>query len=470
MLNGKKKTGGYLLITTLVFSSILLTIVVSLIGFVVIQSRLVTTKVIYEQAGQIAEAGLDYYKWYLAHNPGDFTHGTGAVGPYIFTYQNEVGETIGEYHISIEENQLCGQTVSARIVSVGHSYANPSITRRLSARYARPTVADFSFISNSSSFVGSDRTYTGLYHSNLGVHMNGTHFAPVTSSVTDWVCDSSTGCLASTTQPGVATTGGSGNPALFTYPVPTIDFAGLSLTLAEIKATALSSGGIYYSTLGHPREGYRLIFLADGRVEVYRVNGTEAEPGGKAWGVRMNVIKNAHFLGTRTINPSCPVIFIEDNVWVEGVINGKVTLAAANLTGSGSEKLVTLNDSITYANSDSRFLLMSQQDINIGLEVSTDMVINGVFIAKDGQFKRNELVSGVPPPWASHALKNSLTVNGTIMTNGPMQTKLYDSSGIYTSGFNFHYFNYDRNFAIDPPPFMPHTSDTYRFFEWRDGN
>jgi hypothetical protein len=465
----KRNNGGYLLVTVLVFSSVLLTIIISLIGFVVVQNRLVATKAIYEQAGQIAEAGLNYYKWYLAHNPGDFTHGTGVPGPYVFVYQNDVGEPIGEYHISIEENQFCGQTTSARVVSVGHTYNNPSITRRISARYARPSVADFSFVSNSSSYVEPARTYTGPYHSNGGVHMNGTHFAPVTSSVSDWSCTPSTGCAATTTQPGVVTTGGGANESLFAFPVPTIDFAGLALTLAEIKATAISGGGIYHSALSHPRQGYHLIFLADGRVQVRRVNGTAAEPSGYAWGLLMNVINNSTLIATHTINPSCPVIFIEDNVWVEGVVNGKVTLGVGNLTGSGSEKSTVLHNQITYANPSSRFLVLSQQDINIGLEVPTDMIVNGVFIAKDGQFKRNQPLPGVPPPWATHNMKNSLTINGTVMTNGPIQTKWYDSSGTYISGFNNHTFNYDRNFTIDPPPFMPHTSDMYRFFEWRDG-
>jgi hypothetical protein len=469
MIYKSKQIRGYLLITTMVFSAVLITIVVSLIGFITVQSRLVHTKTIYEEAGQIAEAGLEYYKWYLAHNPGDFTHGTGMPGPYEFIYTNDIGESIGEYHISIEENVLCGQTTSARVVSVGHSYDNPNITRRVSARYARPTVADYSFITNTSSYVEPTLTINGPYHSNGGVHMNGVHTAEVTSSVSDWECGSSTGCAATTTIQGVDTTGGGSNPALFSFPVPTIDFAGLSLTLSEMKAAA-QADGIYYGTLSHPNQGYRLVFLSDGRVQVYRVSRTHAEPSGKAWGVYMNLIRTAQLLATHTIDNNCPVIFIEDNAWIEGVVNGKVSVGVANLTGSGSNKSTVLNNAISYANPASRLLVVSQEDINIGLEVPTDMVVHGVFVAKEGQFKRNKILEGTPPPWASHEMKNSLTVQGTLMSNGQIKTKLYDDSGVYISGFNTHTFNYDRNFSVDPPPFMPHTSDTYQFFEWRDGD
>src|SRR3989344_5827356 len=38
-----------------------------------------------EQALAIAEAGLEYYRWFLAHNPNNLTNGTGVPGPYTYT-------------------------------------------------------------------------------------------------------------------------------------------------------------------------------------------------------------------------------------------------------------------------------------------------------------------------------------------------------------------------------------------------
>ncbi|MBV9159140.1 MAG: hypothetical protein JO019_00915, partial [Candidatus Kaiserbacteria bacterium] len=37
------------------------------------------------QALHIAEAGLEYYRWFLAHNPNNLTNGTGLPGPYTYT-------------------------------------------------------------------------------------------------------------------------------------------------------------------------------------------------------------------------------------------------------------------------------------------------------------------------------------------------------------------------------------------------
>src|SRR3972149_3738996 len=39
-----------------------------------------------EEALNIAEAGINYYRWHLAHDPNDFTDGTGTPGPYNHNY------------------------------------------------------------------------------------------------------------------------------------------------------------------------------------------------------------------------------------------------------------------------------------------------------------------------------------------------------------------------------------------------
>lgn len=468
MLVSKRTEKGYLILSALIFSSVLLTIIVSLIGLVTVQSRLVTAKLHDQKAGHIAEAGLEYYKWYLAHNPGDFTHGTGGPGPYEFIYYDTTGEAIGEYHITVETNQLCGQTTTARIVSVGFPYENSSITRQISARYARPTVADYSYIVNSNAYLDENYTFSGLYHTNSGVHMNADHQSQVSSSLTDWECGNAYGCAPTSTVDGVYTSGTLADSALFRYPVPTINFGAITQTLNDIKTLAQSQG-IYIGPTAANRQGYHLVFLPDGRMELRRVNGKENEPSGYAWGFYLNVVKNSQLLETYDIPADCPVIFVEDQIWVEGTINGKVTLGVADLVNAGVDQSMIINNNLLYANADSRLLAVVERDVIVGLEVPDDTVLNGVFVAGNGQFRRNETNSELPASWASYAQRNSLTINGSIMSNGPVITKWQDGTGAFISGFNYNYHNYDRSFAIDPPPLLPHTSDNYQFFEWRDG-
>ena len=39
-----------------------------------------------EQAMQIADAGINYYQWHLAHFQTDYQDGTGVAGPYVHEY------------------------------------------------------------------------------------------------------------------------------------------------------------------------------------------------------------------------------------------------------------------------------------------------------------------------------------------------------------------------------------------------
>ena len=48
-----------------------------------------------EQAIQIAEAGIDYYRWHLAHAPADFQDGTSGPGPYVHNFRDKDGTSIG---------------------------------------------------------------------------------------------------------------------------------------------------------------------------------------------------------------------------------------------------------------------------------------------------------------------------------------------------------------------------------------
>lgn len=74
---------------------------------------------------------------------------------------------------------------------------------------------------------------------------------------------------------------------------------------------------------------------------------------------------------------------------------------------------------------------------------------------------------GLPAALDRYYKRNSLTVNGTIVSNGREGTK-WTSGGVYTSGFNTRFNSYDRDLVADPPPLTPEVSDTYEFIEWRE--
>ena len=71
--NPKIKQAGYLLILVLVFGSIFGVILSSFISYIVTQNQLVNFRYEQQRATEIAEAGLNYYRWHLAHFPADVT-------------------------------------------------------------------------------------------------------------------------------------------------------------------------------------------------------------------------------------------------------------------------------------------------------------------------------------------------------------------------------------------------------------
>jgi len=470
MLLKQKKQSGYLLVLVLVFSGIFLTILTSFVGFVYSQNRVVVQRVNFEQAGNVAEAGLNYYRWFLSHYPDDVTNGTGEPGPYVHVYHDPEGDVVGEFSLDIDSVNYCGDVSAITVTSTGYTYANPDAKRTISASYRRPTVADYSFILNANVWVGDSRTITGPYHSNGGIRMDGRNNSTVTSSSANWLCDSTFGCSPNQTKPPIFTTESHTNESLFSFPAPNIDFGSLTVDLAGIKNYAQNHGGIFIPKTASNHYGYHLRFDGD-RVVVRRVTHTRnyrsyTTEGG--WDYERHIIQNSTAVGTYNINPDCPIIYVEDKVWVEGNIDGKVTLAAADNSTSVSPSMI-IQGNITYDDPlTSGFLGIAEQDVLLGVDVPNDLYINGIFVAQNGAYGRNHYYSSyMPSGYSSYVSRNSENFNGTVVSRGRVGTE-WTSGGSHSSGFRNRYNTFDRNLAEDPPALTPRISDVYELFDWNE--
>jgi len=481
----KKVHAGYLLVLVLVFGAVFFTVASSFVVFIVTQSRLVTQKVQLESAGQIAEAGLNYYKWYLSHFPNDTTNGTGLPGPYIGVYRDPEGSAIGEYSLSVASTTYCGDVASIDVTSVGYTYEAPTVKRTLSAHYARPTVASFAVILNSNVWAGPDRIINGPYHSNGGIRMDGTNNSVVTSGQSTWSCDSSFGCSPTSNKNGVFTTTANADTSLFDFPAAPVNFAGLTVDLSSMQTRAQTKGGLYIGPSG--ASGYQLQFNSSGTVSVYKVTSTYQYWGyttENGWLQERNVIAGTTSVATYTIPASCPLIFVKDKVWLGGTVKGRVALAAADLDVGGTDPSIILQNNITYSSATTSGLMaVAEQDVLIGVDVPTDMIISGIYIAQNGRYGRNHycnsnvnclgnstyLLPNNNPNLRQYTVRNSETMNGTIVSNGRIGTQ-WTSGGNTISGFLTRTNTYDRNLIASPPPLIPVTSDVYQFSEWRDGS
>ncbi|TSC62885.1 MAG: Uncharacterized protein G01um101448_574 [Parcubacteria group bacterium Gr01-1014_48] len=464
-----------------VFMGVFGVIMMSLTGFIFIQNNVERAKQNREVALQIAEGGLDYYRWFLAHNPNDMQDGTGAPGPYVHVFADPEGGNIGEFSLAINDNQKCGEVTVIDIVSTGSAYKDPSLTRVVKGRYARPSIAEFAYILNSNVWAGADREIYGPYHSNGGIRMDGTNHSSVTSSISDippgpgWFCTSSFGCSgAGEWKPGVF--GAGSGSALWNFPIPNINFAGITTDLVNMKTRAINNGGIYIASSA-PFKGSHIVLKSDRTYDLFRIKAISPWVWGRhiddmVWHKDEHIIQNEEFQGNYPIPANCGLIFVEDDVWLEGVVKGKITVASANTTDASVDTTVVLNNNITYTTSGGPdgLLVVAEKSIVIPLVSPNDMQLNGIFIAQKGYYGRSLYLDNgskkVPAAYSSYVKRNSLTTNGTIVSAGRVGEK-WNCGGVYCSGYNTRTNSYDRKLVNDPPPLTPYSSTQYEFTEWR---
>jgi len=468
---------GLTLIVVLAFTGVFMLSVAALMNFVLMQSKLGLNKGIRAQALGVAEAGLSYYNWFLAHYPNNLQDGTGVAGPYVHTYTDPVKGDIGSYSLSVKGNLSCGQVQSIDVTSTGTINADPRFKRVLKGRHAAPSVADYSYIIGENVWAGSDRQITGKYHSNGGIRMDGTNNSLVTSGVSSWTCDGSFGCSPTQTKQGIF--GSGSGSALWKYPTSKVSFADMATNLPNMKAYAESSG-IYLPPYGSTEvyfknpyggsnytaiDGYHLVFNADGTVDIYQVTSTSGYWGyrsGIGYTADFNIIDSESFLERRTVPTGCSLIFVEDKVWIDGVVKGKVTVVSADLINNNYKTDVILNNNITYTKQDGTdgLTVISQNAILIPPRSPNDLTINGIFVAEGDRFGR---------PYYDYDKKNSLTIHGSIISNKRVGTSWSCGwTGYFCSGYSKRITTYDRLQATNPPPFTPSSTTTPRYILWQE--
>lgn len=448
---GVKNKKGTITLLVLVFSGIMILLFGGMVGFIFVQHHAQVKKIDKEKSLQIAEAGLDYYKWFLSHYPGDLQDGTGLPGPYEHEYYDPEGGAIGKFSLEVTGLSQCGSISAINIISTGWTYDSPNIKKTLLARYARPSLAKYVFVSDTNVWWGVGETLNGLSHNNGGIHMDGEHNSLVTSAKTTWNCTSSFGCSGIQVKPGIF--GNGGNPELWQFPVEPIDFVGISADLLSMK-NAAQSFGIYLpkSTDIKPSgKGYYVHFKNDGTFDVDIVTSVNGK----------NIL-NKIFHQTYTLPASCGLVFFEDNVWVDGIVKGKQTVVSANLIDASVDTDVILRDSIEYTIKDGSdgLLLIAEKNMVIPSFSPNILKMDGIYVAQKGQFYR---------PYYSSNVRDKIEIYGSIISKGQEITTWW-SGGVVVSGYKTTERMSDSKLMFDPPPMTPYADDEYSFIKWEEEN
>lgn len=443
----------------LVFGSVFLILLSGLMGFVLLQYRQSIQKVGWNESLHIAEAGLQYARWHLAHAPEDYTFGG------VYEFADPEGDSVGSYELSITTPSGCDPSV--RIASTGWTLRFPNTKRTVQVKYARPALAKYAFLANSNVWFGESEILKGPVHSNGGIRMDGTQNSISTSAKQTYTCGEEQGCSPPETKPGIWGEGEGQEEGLWQFPMSNIDFDGITQDLSVLRDEAQASG-VYLGKLGL---GYHVKFKNNGTIDVYRVKSLKQKVWGwnsTDWVHESNDIATEDFYANYALPADCAPIFVADNVWVDGVVQGKATLVAAKLPEvQNNNPRIIINGNITYAQSNSVLGLIGQRDILIPLYSPDNLQIQASLLAQKGHVMRYYYPLWDQEPYRTYAVRNFIETYGAIITNAMWTFNWAEDDGDIISGYRQTEMNYDAYATQNPPPYFP-VSGEYEFSSWEE--
>ena len=465
-----KKNKGVIITFVLVFGVIFLLLLGSLFGFILLQLKQTAKKAAWDEALQVAEAGANYYRWCLNNEVEDQCE-------LDKEYFDPEGNLVGQFSLEIIPNVSCGETIERRVYSEGWTDKFPQTKRKISALYARASVAKYAYLLNDNVWAGADREIRGLYHSNGGVRMDGENQSLVTSSKGEWICTSSFGCSPCPVSdgcyiqdskcfcPGVFTTTENSKTDLFEFPVSSFDFDVITVNLAQMKGFAQENDTYLPPSvdIDPVAVGYHIKFQDDGSFEVWIITrfwSNWAYNLEEGWHYDYFRIRNEYLYDIYNFDYSCPVLFVEDNLFVEGKIKGKIAVASANLIDPNEETNVVLRNDIDYTTTDGSdgFVLIGEKNILISPDSPNQMELRGIFIAQKGHFGRNHYPNN---------FKEKLEIVGAVVSNGRVGTR-WSSGGHIVSGYSKRENYFDSKLVYSPPPFTPYVTSGFKIIEWEE--
>lgn len=460
---------GHIVVQMVVMMAIAVYVISSLISWAVLNFKAGKSAVERERAIQLAEAGVDYYRWHLAHAPTDFKDGTTASGPYTHVFYDKDGNRVGSFSLSITAPTVGSSEVA--VASAGDTGAAFSPLRRIAVTLMKPSFARYAVAANDEMRFGEGTSVYGPIHSNRGIRFDGTAYGLVTSSVATYSDPDHSGANEFGVHTHLTTTDPlppaavPARPDVFkvgrVFPVASIDFDGMTADFAQMKSDA-SLSGFYRPSAG--AQGYHVVFHTDHTFDLYKVtklinmwgcSNTNNQDGWGTWS-----IDSQHLVGNYPI-PSNGLIFLEDDVFVDGQIDGdRVTVVAAFLPDNPPfRKNIIVNSNLLYTHYDGTdsIGLIAQGNVATGLVSADNLRIDGALIAQKNKVGRFYYGSGCSP----YDHRSSLTLWGMIAT-----AVRYGYAYTDNTGYTLRNINYDGSLFFSPPPSFPLTADRYVTTSW----
>lgn len=439
--------------------------------------QLTTRSINRSHAFAIAEAGIEYYRWHLAHAPADYQDGTGQPGPYVHDYHARDGRLLGQYSLEVTPVPNTGLV---RIRSTGTVAGDSSTAKVIEVLLGKPSLARYAVAANSAMRFGEGTEIFGEVFSNGGVRFDGVAHNTVGSAQATYDDPDHAGASEYGVHTHLTTTDPLPPAALpdrtdvfqggRAFPLPALDFAGITQDLAALKALATSTSGLYVGPSN--AAGYELILEPAGTYDLYRVTSLRTPPTGctnaqsqAGWGTWS--VQNRTLVTSNGVLPSNGVIFVEDHLWVSGqVANRRLTVASGRFpVNSATYTSITVNEDLTYAAYDgtAATALIAQNNLNVGMVSDTDLRIDAALVAQNGRVGRYYYQGPTGSRCSPYHARTRLTSFGSIITNGRYGFAYTDGTGYATRDLT-----YDASLLFAPPPGFPLASDQYELLSWEE--
>jgi len=461
----------------LVIASVMFVFAAALINWSVSEHKDASRKIKTTQALQISEAGVNYYKWHLEHDENDYQDGKdwccdgdpdkslsecgGVCGPYDREYRDYCsgsdceGNIIGRFSLRITPPEI-GSTI-VTVESNGYAYSDINNKKEITARVGKRSLAEYSWFSDAPMTFSVTSEVSGPVHSNDQIEFRGVCSAEITSHIEF--------------KNGKDGVWGSGGPKSFWhFPVARVNFNNFLTDFNKIKTAAAMDDAVLPETIGtcngdsgegrgicyegSGKRGYLVKFNDNATVSIYKVMSVFANP---------NKERIKHLSAPLLENHPMPdngLIFLGDDVWVEGTVNGKVTVAATKLWSGGGTARMVINDSITYADGRAggdNLGLICEDDIIIPKHAPDTLIVDASLLSQHGK----GLYFGWYFPFAK---KDYIENYGGIITYE--QTGIKWGNPVY-NGYEISKYIFNSNLSFSPPPFFP-TSENFEVLSWSE--
>jgi len=507
------------LIFMLIIMTIISILLVSILRYISSQIKYGSYSYYREESFQIAEAGVNFFKWYLAKemetrttpqdindfwengSPIGVTHDCDEEGAYVVDYES--GEVSGKYCIEVSPPDEWSTIFTVR--SVGWTNREPDAKRTIQVRFRRPSWSEYMIVGNQQFILNDETIAHGKLHSNEGISFNGVAYNIVSSEQETYSYTGGIFGIGSGTKPGVWTywsdeynntqdknvfqagkqVGTSQGATHWDFPSvdPYINYAkSESLEGISPPSVPCDANGCFFDNTGEGRQ----IILNGNTMNVCTVNSYCSAQLGCCTGFlclggyfdKYSVINYKANSGSGTCSscsagnsctrtytiPTNGSVYVEDNVWIEGILGNssdhkRLTVVAADMSLSPGKTIYVGKNNLTYFsyNGDDMLGLLAQNNIEIIRKSQDNLRIDGSLMAKSGRVGRDTYLLDFP---------NSVTFYGSIVSNGRFNVGKSIISTIDT-GYQNAYLNFDNNLLYYPPPFFP-TGSQYLLDLWEE--